>query len=190
MTARITSGQNSSFHQLMDDTLTLLNPSRVDAQAVLSNPKFHAHFRMLFLELSGHFPSMLHATDLIPYGWKFVKDNAAATDLDVTTFVLKPFINSGEGSISWGRMLNRAVKLKGNMGLSDGKLLMDHESEIPALSQLDDRSKHIILPGTVLRDKEGRCRFPLLIRRDEGLIIVFGFIPCRWRANDLLACSE
>ncbi|TAN33268.1 hypothetical protein EPN28_02740 [Patescibacteria group bacterium] len=105
-------------------------------------------------------PSELLAADLIPEyedeagkkrKWEVVEDVAPSQfevkDLEYVSF-LEP---DDPGYVNGEVMRARAVVLKANYGLVDGKRMLECQAEIPKEMQ----DKIIVLPGTLLRGRRG-----------------------------------
>lgn len=122
------------------------------------------------------FPCELHASDLIPEGWTVVEDVSPSDLTRGVEFV--PFVKNGEGYINGELMRQRAVELKGNLGLSDVKYLLTHQELIPVEFR---GNNYIVLPGTVLRSPDGRLGVPCLSWFVERWVLHFSWLGyCDW----------
>lgn len=95
--------------------------------------------------------------DLIPEGWEVLED-VAPSEFKVAELEFVSFLEKGERCVSGEEMRRRAIQLKANFGLADGKYLLDHQDEIPA----ELRGNHIVLTGTLLRPRGGGLSVPAL----------------------------
>jgi hypothetical protein len=104
------------------------------------------------------FASQIHATELIPNGWTVVEDIEPTRDLDIEKLECIGVLEGNEEYIGAKEMRERAVKLEGNLGLSDAKHLLAKQTKIP----VEFRKHYILLPGTVLRDADGYGNIPCI----------------------------
>lgn len=161
------------------------DPQRLDLalQAVIEG-RFEA--------VGGQFPSIIHAADLIPKGWSVaiidgVPQDVAPSEFDISKIKPRTFLKDGKPSISGEGMRKRAVELKGNLGLSDGKrMLADGGKLIP----IEFQCYYIPLPGTLLRDSDGYLHVPCLHFLGDRWCLSFFWLGNDWGAHDRLACSE
>ena len=123
--------------------------------------------------------------DLIPEGWEVMEDVAPST-FDVGKLTLRSFLKQGESPIGGDEMRKRAVELKGNLGLTDGKRMLAEQDKIP----VEFREFYIPLPGTVLRDSGGDLFVPYLYFHGVRWVLDFGWIGLDWYGLDRFACCE
>lgn len=140
------------------------------------------------------FPALINASDLIPEytdragkkrKWEVIED-VEPSGLDITKLVPRSFLRNGESYISGEEMRRRAIELKGNLGLSDGKRLLDERDKIPP----EFRNYYIALPGTVLRGSGGDLGVPFLGWGGGRWLLGFGWLGCGWGGRARLACGE
>lgn len=148
----------------------------------------------LSVEAKGLFPSQIHAPELIPEytdgqgqkrKWKVIED-VAPSAFEVSKLKPRSFLKGPKTLLSGEAMRRHAVKLKGNLGLADGKRLLAEQDKIPAEFQ----DFYIPLPGTVLRDPIGDLRVAYLYWHGDRWLLSF-----RWLGDDRddrgrFACSE
>ncbi len=104
-----------------------------------------------FEAVGGVFPSQLLAPDLIPAGWR-IESDVEPTEFEVSDLEFIPFLKEGETVVTGDVMCERALVLKANLGLADGKKILANQDKIPKKL----RGKWIALTGTVLRDLGGK----------------------------------
>ena len=175
--------QLSEFHeQLMAKRITLEN-----FQAFLRNPDQYRE--------GNKFPSEIHAADLIPEytdkngnkkKWEIVED-IEPSKFQVKDLEFISFLEKGEEFVKGEVMRQRAVKLKANLGLCDGKYLLEHQDEIPAKLR---GKKYVVLPGTVLYDSDGNLRVPCLCWDGDRWVLSFGWVGNAFYGRDCLARSK
>lgn len=135
--------------------------------------------------VSSH-PSEIHARTLIPEGWVVVEDVPPSTTFEVKNLELVPFLGKGEQYVEGGVMKKRATEAQANLGLVDGKKLLDNQAKIPA----EMRDYYLVLPGTVLRDPDGDLRVPYLYWYDGRWQLDFGWLDFNWRDRGRLLRSK
>lgn len=165
--------QLTEFHeQVKAKRITLEN-----FQAFLRNPNRY---------LEGKFPSEIHVADFIPKGWEIVED-VQPSKFQVKDLEFISFLEKGEEYVKGNVMRQRAVKLEANLGLCDGKYLLEHQDEI--LAKLRGK-KYIVLPGTVLRDSHGDLYVPCLLWRGGRWVLDFDWVGFDFRGVVCLARSK
>ncbi|OGH70043.1 MAG: hypothetical protein A3C90_02585 [Candidatus Magasanikbacteria bacterium RIFCSPHIGHO2_02_FULL_51_14] len=127
------------------------------------------------------FPSERLAADLIPDNWEVVED-VEPSEFEVGDLAFPGFLMEGETCIDGEEMRRRAVQLKANFGLVDGKRLLAHQDEIP----VELRGKAIVLSGTLLRDPDGRLYVACLDWDDDRWYLGFFWLGGGWRVDDRL----
>lgn len=135
------------------------------------------------------FPSLIHAADLIPEGYKVVRDVQPTLNLDISKLKFRSFIKISDDQdyINSEEMSKRAVDLLGNLGLVDGKRLLAEQDKIP----VDFRGNfYIPFPGTVWCDPNGHLSIPCLFWDDIQWILYFHWLEDDWDGRGRLACSE
>lgn len=120
--------------------------------------------------------------DLIPQGWTVVED-VDPSDFQVEDLEFISCLNEGEDCIDGKTMRVRAVTLKANLGLFDGKRILDQQDKVP----VEIRGKYIFLPGTLLRDSVGDLHVAYLYWDDERWCLNFYWLDRGWNAYDRLA---
>lgn len=118
--------------------------------------------------LLSQFPSQIHAADLIPNGCRVVED-VEPTEFNVEDLEFPTFLEAGETSIGGDLMRERAVNLKANFGLTDGKRILANQGKIP----VEMRGKYIVLTGTKLRDPDGCLCVACLYWDDDRWVLDF-----------------
>jgi hypothetical protein len=103
----------------------------------------------------------------------------SVADLELVYF-LKP---NDDGRITGQVMRQRAVTLKANLGLSDAKYLLDHQSEISP----EFRGKVLVFVGTLLRGSNGRLYVAGLYWDDGRWCLDFYWLDDDWRGGFCLA---
>jgi len=140
------------------------------------------------------FPSLTLAADLIPEytdskgkkrKWEVVED-VTPTLFNIRDLKFKGFLKSGESLVNGSTMRERAVAMKGNLGLVDAKRLLDHQSEIPTKL----RGRHIMFLGTVLRGSGGFLGVPCLFLDGDRWCLIFGWLDGGWDRSFRFACCE
>ena len=137
----------------------------------------------------GRFASEIHAAELIPKGWTVVEDVEPTSDLDISKRKPSSFLKDSDknGYIDGPEMRKRAPEFKGNLGLSDGKIMLaDGGKLIPK----EFRDFYIPLPGTLLRDPDGRLHVPYLNFDVGRWVLSFDWLDDVWAGRGRLACSE
>ena len=119
------------------------------------------------------------------YGYEVVKD-VEPSQFKVKNLKFITFLESGELYINSITMCQRAVTLKGNLGLVDGQYLFDHQNEIPK----EMRGKYIVLPGTLLPDSDGDLRVACLDWGGGCWVPCFGWFVNVWGGGGRFACGE
>lgn len=128
----------------------------------------------------GQFPSETHAADLIPEGWAVVED-VEPSEFNISDLEFISFLEGDEQYVAGEEMRKRAVTLRGNLGLCDGKRLLAGQNEIPE----DLRSKYIALPGTVLRNPGGSLSVPFLFWCGFRWFMGFFWLEVVWGGSRL-----
>lgn len=128
------------------------------------------------------FPSQIHAADLIPQGWMVVED-VAPSKFHVKELEFISFLNQGESSINCEVIRQRAVTLKANLGLVDGKRILAEQDKLP----VELRDKYIVLPGTLLRAPDGLLRVAYLFWDGGRWCLSFRWLGCDWVGHVRLA---
>lgn len=135
------------------------------------------------------FPSVALALDLIPeYNGKKceVVEDVAPSQFDVAKLKAVSFLKGEEQIVRGKIMRKRAIELKGNLGLVDGKRLLAEQVQIP----VELREYFIVLPGTLLRDHDGDLHVPCLCWDGDQWVLSFDWLDDDWDGSDRLACSE
>jgi len=125
------------------------------------------------------------ATDLIPKGWEVVED-VAPTDFQVGDLEFISFLEGNETSVGSETMRSRAVVLKANLGLADGKRILAEQEKIP----VELRGCIIVLPGTVLRSPDGCLRVADLYWNGNRWCLFHHWIVSDWGGRDRLARNK
>lgn len=136
-------------------------------------------------------PSTVYAPELIPQGWEVAVIDGVVQDIAPSTFKVgdrkfKPFLKDNESYIHGEEFCMRAVRMKGNLGLSDAKYFLEHQSEIPT----ELRGKYIVFTATVLRDSSGNFRVACLCWRGDRWVLDFRWLDGDFGGRYLVACSE
>lgn len=194
MNAKFTSGQESQVGKIAKDAFTSLTPNKEDAQRLLTDPRLAPRLKALFTELMVQQPPCLvYAPELIPQGWEVavidgvVQDVAPKADLDVSKVDFKSFLQGDESYTSGNEMRKRAIKLKGNLGLSDAKRFLEQQDKIPPEFR---GKKYIVFTGTVLRGSDGVFHVAYLDWDGGRWVLGFGWLGGGWSGDGLVACSE
>lgn len=126
-------------------------------------------------------PSELLAADLIPEyedeagkkrKWEVVED-VAPSQFEVKDLEYVSFLEPDDPGYVNGEVVRaRAVVLKANYGLVDGKRILERQNEIP----VDMRGKVIVLPGTLLRDRRGNLVIGFLRWDGVRWVLSFGWV--------------
>lgn len=132
------------------------------------------------------FLSEIHATELIPNGWEIV-EYVEPSKFQVKDLEFISFLEKGEEYVKGDVMRQRAVKLKANLGLYDGKYLLEHQDEIPAKLR---GKKYIVLPGTVLRGSYGNLHVPYLRWLGDRWVLSFHWVGDGFNGDGCLARSK
>lgn len=185
MNRKFSSGQKTQVGKVAMDALTSLDPSFEAAQRLVSHPQLAARLKALFEELSASFPCQINASDLIPEKWEVVED-VEPRSFKVGDLKFKSFLQGDETYVGGDTMRQRAVELKGNLGLSDAKYFLEHQSEIPT----ELRGKYIVFAGTVMRGSGGSIHVPFIYFNDGRWVLGFDWLGCHFNVNDRVACSE
>jgi hypothetical protein len=148
------------------------------------------------IKIGGQFPSVIHAADLIPEytdnkgnkrKWEVVEDVEPTPDLEVKKLKFKSFLKLGDGRHIGGEEIRRrAVRRKGNLGLSDAPRFLKQQKDIP----IELRGKYMVLPGTKLRDSDGNLNVPSLYWSGDQWVLRFYWLVFGWHDYDRFACSE
>ncbi len=166
--------QLAEFHeQVKAKRITLEN-----FQAFLRNPDQYRG--------GSKFPSEFNAADLIPKGWTVVED-IEPSKFQVKDLEFISFLEKGEEYVKGEVLRQRAVKLKANLGLCDGKYLLEHQDEIPAKLR---GKKYIVLSGTLLRDSGGGLHVPYLRWHGGRWVLSFIWVGLGFSAGGCLARSK
>lgn len=140
------------------------------------------------------FPSLTLAADLIPEytdkdgnkrKWEIVSD-VAPSAFQIGDLKFLSFLKKNKNSVTGKTMCQRAVVMKGNLGLADAKRFLAEQEKIPQRL----RGLYIVFPGTVLRDSYGRLDVADL-RWDRGRwSLRWSWLGGDWSVRDRFACSE
>lgn len=133
----------------------------------------------------GLHPSSTLAAALIPKGWTVIEDVAPST-FKVRDLKFKSFFERGEFYITSKKMRQRAIDMKGNLGLVDGQYLLEHQAEI----HVGLGGKYIVLPGTLLRDLDDCLRVPCLSWDGGRWYLIFCRLDGGWDDRGRFAFSE
>lgn len=112
-------------------------------------------------------------------GWKLLEDvpfSAAFTPVFVE------FLKSVESSVNGEVMTQRAKKLNANPGQHHAEYLLEHQELIPK----ELRGKHLVFPGTVWLDGDGRRNVPGLEWGGGRWYLFFDWLSSDWGGGDLL----
>lgn len=131
------------------------------------------------------FPSATLAADLIPGGWKIVED-VAPSEFKIGDLKFLSFLKESESSVTGKTMRQRAVAMKGNLGLSDAKRLLTEKEKIPR----DLRGCYIVFPGTVLRVPRGCLGVAYLYWGVGRWGLFWAWLGSGWGGRGRFACSE
>lgn len=123
--------------------------------------------------------------DLIPEGWTVVED-VAPTEFDVSKLKPVSFLKSGESRVVGEEIRKRALELRCNFGLADGKRMLTEQDKIP----VEFRKFYILLPGTVLRDSDGHLIVPCLFSSGGRWSVDFSWFIYGWDGYDIFARCE
>jgi len=166
--------QLTEFHeQVKAKRITLEN-----FQAFLRNPDQYRE--------GNKFPSEIHAADLIPKGWLVLED-VEPSKFHVKDLEFISSLEKGEEYIKGEVMRQRAVKLKANLSLCDGKYLLEHQDEIPAKLR---GKKYIILSGTLLRVSSDDLSVPCLYWDGVRWVLDFRWLDSVFHGSFCLARSN
>lgn len=184
----ITEGGNAlELYRALQKVITIAGS---DAAEVL--PRLHHSKRWLarVAKLAASFPAEIFAADLIRDGYSIAIFNRVPQDVvpakfDISKLKSRSFL-MGEPAISGDVLRKRAVDLKGNLGLSDGKRLLVEQSKIP----VEFRDFYIPLPGTVLRGEDGHLYLVRLIFGRGRWYHDFVRFGGDWSSVGRLACTE
>ena len=119
------------------------------------------------------------------YGYTVVED-VEPSQFKVKNLKFITFLESGESYITGETMRQRAVTLKGNIGLVDGQYLLDHQDEIPK----EMRGKYIVFPGTLLRGSGDDLDVAYLSWLGFCWVLSFGWLGTDWGGSDRFARCE
>lgn len=193
MTARITSpevtvAQKKQVARLVEDVMQALGLTKDGAQRLLEKGGvFKDKLTPIFNELSAEkFPCHIHASELVPNGYTVVEDVEPTPSLDIEKLEYIGFLEWQEKHIGGEEVQKRAVKLKGNLGLSDAKYLLANQAKIPT----ELRGKYIVLPGTVLRNTGGDCFVPYLVWSSGRWILRLYLLSSSFDGDDRLVRSK
>jgi len=135
-----------------------------------------------FNAVGATFPSQLLAADFIPERW-IIESDVEPTEFEVSDLEFIPFLNEGDDPIKGDLMRKRALTLKANLGLADGKKLLAQQDKIP----VELRGKWIALTGTVLRDHDGDRHVACLGWVGDRWYLNFGWLGDGWCSDNRLA---
>jgi len=128
------------------------------------------------------FPSDIHAANHIYPGW-MVDEDVEPAKFNFADLEFVPFLEGDEDSIDDAVLRQRAVTLRGNMGLCDAKQILTWGTIIPSIYW----NKLIVFPGTVLCDTKGRFNIPYLTKDESGCSLSFRELHHLWNNLCLLA---
>lgn len=132
--------------------------------------------------VGGLFPCQIHAADLIPKGWTIIED-VFPTELKVKDMEFISFLEKGEEYVGGEKMRQRAITLRGNLGLCDAKRVLADQAKLPK----NLRGNYIIFPGTFLRDSDDDPGVPYLRWRGVCWVLDFSWLCGGFRGSDRLA---
>jgi hypothetical protein len=119
--------------------------------------------------------------DLVPSWWTVVED-VKPSQFQMKDIEFVTYLHEDETSISGDEMRRRAAALKANLGILDGKYLLDHQDEIPK----DMRDKYIVLSGALLRNYAGVLHVAVLCFVGGRWHIGFTWLVDGWRGSGRL----
>ncbi|MFA6304313.1 MAG: hypothetical protein WCV73_02035 [Patescibacteria group bacterium] len=85
------------------------------------------------------------------FGWKLLKDNSDLAEFSIDLFKEVVLLQQGESSINGLEMIQRAVKLKANLGQRQAEWLLKNGDKIP----IGLRNKILVFPETIWQDIDG-----------------------------------
>lgn len=113
-------------------------------------------------------PSLIHARNFIPNDCGVIKDVEPST-FEFDDLELVPFDEESKQDVMNKVTSNRATEAQTNLGLVDGKKLLENQDKIPA----GMRYYCLILLGTILCDSEGDHLVPCLYHDGERWYLKF-----------------
>jgi hypothetical protein len=192
-------GAAFEFVKAISDEVRKLGGNDDDLRKVITQAKLRRQIAESILGRGGKFPSLIHAPELIPEytdkdgkkcKWEVVEDVEPTPDLDIGKLKTRSFLKDSNknGYIGGEEMRKRAAESKGgNLGLSDGKIMLVDGGKLIPKEFLDF---YIPLPGTLLRGSGGHLNVPYLGFRDGRWDLRFGWLGGGWGDDGRLACSE
>lgn len=152
MSYQLTGDQMQTAMRRISEVLRQLGQAEYPFDPERLNGALQAITEGRFEDVGDLFPSEVHAAALIPKEWTIVEDVEPTPDLKVEELEFISFLEQGESYVGGEVMRGRAKKLGANLGLADGKRILEQEDKIPV--ELHGQIV-IVLLGTVLTDADG-----------------------------------